>query len=182
MGRNVAEIFKRYKRALFRFVRERVSNEEDAEDVLQDVFLRFVLADNDGSVLEVSGWLYRTARNRIIDYYRKRREERLPEYNGDAWEDSFISQFSQVLNEEDQSPGKDCIRNIVWEELEDALAELPEEQRFVFEQTELYGVPFRQLSEQEGISVNTLLSRKHYAVTFLRKRLKEVYEDLLSDD
>lgn len=182
MGNNVTEVFRQYKRQLLCFVKDRISSDDDAEDILQDVFLRFLLAEGEISIVEISGWLYRAARNRIIDYYRKRHEERLPECNDLDWDSAFISQFSRILNDEDQSPEKVCVRNFVWEELELALDELPEEQRFVFEQTELYGMTFRQLSDDLCVPVNTLLSRKYYAMTFLRKRLKEVYEELLSDD
>lgn len=181
MGNNVADIFNRYRRKLLAFVRDRVPD-DDAEDILQDVFLRLIQTESSDSVMQVSGWLYQTARNRITDYYRKQREEELPPVGSERGDGTFIREVSDVLNDDERSPEKEYLRALVWEELEKALGELPDEQRTVFEQTELCGISFRELSEKSGVSVKTLLSRKHYAVKYLRERLKEIYEAILYDE
>lgn len=175
---NVAEIFKKYRRQLFSFIRYRTSD-DDAEDILQDVFLRFIQADNVTPINKVSSWLFQAARNKIIDYGRKCKEERMPETA--IWQDGdvFIRQMTDILIDEEQTPEKEYLRNVVWEELEKALYELPQEQRFVFEKTELDGLTFNELSEMSKTPVNTLISRKHYAVKFLRKRLKDIYQSLV---
>lgn len=180
VSNNITKIFGQYKRKLLSFIKERMPK-EDAEDILQDVFLHLIQAEERDEITQVSGWLYQAARNRIIDYYRKQREEELPYSDMEQKNEMFIREVSEVLNDEEQSPEKDYIRAVVWEELEKALKELPAEQREVFEQTELNGISFKELAERKGIAVKTLLSRKHYAVIFLRKRLKEIYEALLYD-
>lgn len=181
MSNNITEIFNKYRRKLLAFVRDRVPD-DDAEDILQDVFLRFIQTETDSSILQISGWLYQAARNRIIDYYRKQREEELPQEKREQYNESFIRTVSEILNDEEQSSEKEYIRTLVWEELENALEELPDEQRMVFEQTELYGANFKDLSAETGIPVKTLLSRKHYAIKHLRKRLKEIYEAIVYDE
>lgn len=180
MSSNAADLFARYRRRLLAFIRDRVSGIDDAEDILQDVFMRFVSAERNDSILQASAWLYRAARNRIVDYYRKRREERLPAPVDDT-DGDFLREVSSALNDPDGSPETEYLRALVWEELEAALDELPDEQREVFEETELRGRSFRELSERSGTPVNTLLSRKHYAVVALRRRLQAIYEALLDD-
>ena len=165
---NVAEIFKKYRRQLFSFIRYRTS-EDEAEDILQDVFLRFIQADNVSPINQVSSWLFQTARNKIIDNGRKCKEERMPEIVIQQDGDTFMQQVTDFLIDEEQSPEKD-------------LYELPEEQRYVFEQTELNGLTFIELSEMCKTPVNTLISRKHYAVRYLRKRLKNIYESLIYEE
>lgn len=182
MKNNIAEIFEKYRRKLLAFISDRVPEEEDAEDILQDVFLRLIQTEETTSVMQVSGWLYQVARNSIIDRSRKQTEERIPQNAIQKGEDTFIYEVTEILADDDLSPDKEYLKALVWEELGQALDELPSEQRFVFEQTELNGVSFKELSSQTGVPVKTLLSRKHYAVKHLRKRLKEVYEALLYDD
>ena len=178
---NVAEIFKKYRRQLFSFIRYRTS-EDEAEDILQDVFLRFIQADNVSPINQVSSWLFQTARNKIIDNGRKCKEERMPEIVIQQDGDTFMQQVTDFLIDEEQSPEKEYLKSVVWEELEKALYELPEEQRYVFEQTELNGLTFIELSEMCKTPVNTLISRKHYAVRYLRKRLKNIYESLIYEE
>ena len=178
---NVAEIFKKYRRHLFSFIRYRTS-EDEAEDILQDVFLRFIQADNVSPINQVSSWLFQTARNKIIDNGRKCKEERMPEIVIQQDGDTFMQQVTDFLIDEEQSPEKEYLKSVVWEELEKALYELPEEQRYVFEQTELNGLTFIEFSEMCKTPVNTLISRKHYAVRYLRKRLKNIYESLIYEE
>ena len=176
----IAEIFEKHRRQLLAFIRNRTSNEE-AEDVLQDVFLRFVEADRVSPITQVASWLFQTARNKLIDNSRKHKEEPMPEMAEGHESDVMFKKLGDLMTSDDDSPEKEQLRNAVWEELEEALANLPDEQRFLFEQTEFEGRSFKDLSEQTHVSVNTLISRKHYAVKFLRNRLRDVYEDLVMD-
>ena len=116
---------------------------------------------------------------KIIDRSRKHREEEMPYLSASEEDGTFLKELAELMPDEDQSPEMDYIRSTVWEELEHALLELPDEQRAVFELTELEGIPFKEISESTGIPVNTLISRKRYAVLFLRKRLYNLYEDIL---
>lgn len=181
MSNNIADIFKKYRQRLLTFIRDRAP-EEDAEDILQDVFLRFVQTEKVAPVVQISGWLYQVARNNIIDRGRKQKEERIPRASVRQGDDTFVREVTEVLVDEDRSPEKEYLRTLVWEELEKALDELPSEQRYVFEQTELNGMSFKELSAESGVPVETLLSRKHYAVKYLRKQLKEIYDALLYDE
>lgn len=179
MKNNVADLFDTYRQKLLFFIRDRIADKDEAEDILQDVFLGFIRAEETAPILRASGWLYRAARNRIIDKNRKKQEERLPVA---GQEDAFVREVTEVLADEDRSPEKEYLRTLVWEELEKALDDLPPEQKYVFEQTELNGLSFKELSADSGVAIETLLSRKHYAVKHLRKQLKEIYEVLLSDE
>lgn len=157
-----------------------MASTQEGEDILQEVFLRFIQTDPVNPVTEIAAWLFRTARNRIIDHYRKRREERLPQPRDDG-ESGLISEITALLADDGGSPEMEYLRALVWEELAKALDELPAAQREVFELTEMEGFTFRELAEDTGIPVATLLSRKHYAVKHLRTRLADIYEALLTD-
>ncbi|MCC8147076.1 MAG: RNA polymerase sigma factor [Bacteroidales bacterium] len=183
--KDVGKLIEEHRPQLQAFIRKRVSNKEDAEDILQDVFYQLVKAvENTMNPIEqVTAWLYRVTRNTIINKGKKMHEEELPasryeeEENSNVWEE-----LSEVLFNEDSSassPETEYIRSLVWEELETALSEIPPEQREAFELMEMEGLPAKEISETTGIPVNTLLSRKHYAVKYLRKRLKRLYDDLL---
>ena len=178
---NPAEVFGKYRRQLGAFIARRIPSREEAEDILQDVFMRFVQTDALNPVTQVAAWLFRAARNRIIDHSRKRREERMPQMRGQDDESGFVSEITALLTDEESSPEMEYLRTLVWEEVEKALGELPAAQRDVFELTEMEGFTFRELAEDTGIPVATLLSRKHYAVKHLRNRLAEVYEALLTE-
>jgi RNA polymerase sigma factor (sigma-70 family) len=127
----------------------------------------------------ISSWLYSVAQNQITDFYRKKKEERMPVVSGNEPDDDFISDILELLSDPDDSPETKYIQSLVWIELEGALSQLPSEQRSVFELTELEGFSFKDISESTGISVNTLLSRKRYAVVYLRDRLRNLYVELL---
>jgi RNA polymerase sigma factor (sigma-70 family) len=173
--RRLSEVIRREGRRLRRFIRSRVANETDVEDILQDVFSEFV--EFDGlveSVRQVSAWLFRVARNRIIDRYRKHQPETLPvdaDENGEM-RGEFLEDW---LPSPDAGPEAAYARGILMEELVAALAELPSDQREVFVAHELEGRSFRDLANETGLSVNTLLSRKHHAVLHLRDRLRSIY-------
>lgn len=163
------------------FIRRRVSNKADAEDILQDVFLQLVKTVDEtmNPIEQITAWLYRVARNTIINKGKKKTEDQLPSYTDDDG-DEVLQDFAEVLfSEESPSPETEYMRSLVWEELEVALSELPAEQREAFVLMEIEGLSAREVAELTGVPVNTLLSRKHYAVKHLRVHLKELYIDLL---
>ena len=160
---------------LLNFIRKRVRTEEDAEDVLQDVF--FQLAANDSitePIEQITAWLFTVARNKIIDWYRKKRPASLPAAAG---EEEMPLNLEQILFDPTQDPDKVYARSLVWTELADALDDLPEAQRQVFIMHELEGRSFKEIAALTGEPINTLLSRKRYAVLLLRERLQELYEE-----
>lgn len=176
----IADIFRKYQAQLKGFIAKRVSSKEDCEDILQNVFYQFMKSDQEDNPIEqIASWLYSVARNQIIDRSRKHREEEMPYLSNNEDDGTFLRELSELMPDKDQSPEMDFIRSTVWEELENALLELPGEQRSVFELTELEGIPFKEIAESTGIPVNTLISRKRYAILFLRKRLYSLYEDIL---
>lgn len=175
----VSKVYQDYNSPLRGFVSKRVRSEEDTEDILQNVFYKLSELDLvENPIEQISGWLYSVARNLIVDRSRKKREEELPYVEDNNGELVFIKEVTDMLLEVD-TPETEFIKSVVWEELDLALLELPEEQRIVFVLTELEGFSFNEVSDMLRIGVNTLLSRKRYAVLFLRKRLLEVYEDLM---
>lgn len=165
------------------FIRKRVSSQEDAEDILQDVFYQLIktIGNSFSPIEQVTAWLYRVARNTIINKGKKMHEDELPASPYD--DDVVLDDFSEVLFGNDglsSTPEAEYMRSLVWEELEAALSELPPEQREAFELTEMDGLPAKEVAAMLGLPVNTLLSRKYYAVQHLRKRLKRLYEDILT--
>ena len=167
----------RERSRLMNFIRRRVRNQMDAEDILQEVLFSLVEAFRlPTSVEHASAWLYQVARNRIIDRFRKRREELL----GDAdWNyDAEDTRLDLALPPMDAGPEAEYARSALMQTLHEALEELPEEQRDVFIAHEIEGKSFRDLSIHGSINVNTLLARKRYAVIYLRSRLRAAYEDL----
>ena len=173
----ISEVVEREQPRLRQFIRRRVPDPRDAEDVLQDVFYELVEANRLLMPIEhVTGWLFRVARNRITDLFRKRR----PESFGDS---ALPDEGDERLPLEDLLPSPDAgpealyARNVLLDELELAVEELPAEQREVFVAHELEGRSFKAMAEETGVSVNTLLSRKRYAVLRLRERLQGVYDE-----
>ena len=174
----ISDVFKRYQAQLKGYINKRVASKEDGEDILQNVFYQLLKTEN--PIDEMTAWLYAVTRNQIIDWKRKRKDEEMPSITVDDGNELFLSEISNFLfDDSDSSPEDVYLRSLVWNELEVALAELPQEQREVFELTELKGLPFKEISESTGIPVNTLISRKRYAVLHLRLRLKSLYEDIL---
>ncbi len=164
------------------FIRKRVSNKEDAEDILQDVFYQFVntLQTTLQPIESVSAWLFRVSRNIIINKQKKKKEVRLLDMFDDE-DDDMIEDYRDLLfpsADEADSPESKLLRDVVWDELNKALLELPQEQREVFELTEFEDLSLKEISAKTGIAVNTLLSRKHYAVKHLRKRMKVLYDEI----
>jgi RNA polymerase sigma factor (sigma-70 family) len=178
----VSDIFKKYQAQLKSYIAKRVSRQEDREDIFQDVFYQLSKIDLDENPIEqISSWLYAVARNKIIDKSRKKRELSVTVNMESSEEDEFLVELTDLLFDEDSSPETEYLKSLVWVELEEALKELPTEQRTVFELTELEGISFKEISESTGVTVNTLISRKRYAVLHLRNKLSGIYNDLFGE-
>ncbi|MCM1177127.1 MAG: sigma-70 family RNA polymerase sigma factor [Bacteroides sp.] len=181
-GKSIEQIVKEYRPKLSSFIRKRIPGKEDAEDIMQEVFYQFfkTVEVRAVQIVMVSAWMYRTAANMIFNFSKKKRETGLPGYCDDEDGMSLADEFTATLFDDDNpTPETEYLRSLVWEELEAALSELPPAQREIFEMTEMEGIPVKEISEISGIPVNTLLSRKHYAVKHLRKRLGELYMEIL---
>src|SRR5215203_1663439 len=174
---NIIQAVRDYGKRLFHFIRGRVNTDEDAEDILQDVWFQFSNIMNSEPIEQTSAWLYRVARNRIIDKYRRRESDSLDEIFSDDEESEF--NFREILLAADANPETEHLRSLFWEQLFAALDELPEEQKQVFVLNELEDVPFSELSHRTGEKINTLISRKRYAVLHLRKRLEYLRKDII---
>ena len=175
----ISEVVKREHSRLRNFIRRRVPDPRDAEDILQDVFYELVEANRLLMPIEhVTGWLFRVARNRIIDLFRKKRPENFSDV-AVAHEDDEgeLLRLEDLLPSVDASPEALYARSVLLDELELAVEELPEEQRQVFIAHELEGRSFKQMAAETGVNVNTLLSRKRYAVRHLRQRLQDIYDE-----
>ena len=186
----ISEAVSRDQSRLRNFIRRRVADPRDAEDILQDVFYELVEAYRMMKPVEqVTAWLFRVARNRITDLFRRRSREALRNEPArvaqDGGEDSAkVSEelsLEELLPSSDAGPAAAYARSILLEEVDDALDELPAEQREVFVAHELMGYSFKELAAETGVSVNTLLSRKHYAVLHLRERLQAIYDEVRND-
>jgi RNA polymerase sigma factor (sigma-70 family) len=173
----ISEAISREQSRLRNFIRKRVADQGDAEDILQEVFYELVeLYRMMKPVEQVTAWMFRVARNRITDLFRKKKREGLRNEPA-VTEDGEVRWLEELLPSPDAGPEVAYARSVLAEELDDALDELPDEQREVFIAHELMGYSFKELAAQSGISVNTLLSRKHYAVLHLRQRLQAIYDE-----
>jgi RNA polymerase sigma factor (sigma-70 family) len=171
---NISEVVMREQSRLRDFIRRRVPDPRDAEDVLQDVFYKLVEANRLLMPIDhVTGWLFRVARNRITDLFRKKKPQSLPGTNDDEL------RLDDLLPSADAGPEALYARGVLLDELDLALDELPEEQREVFVAHELEGRSFKDIAAASGVNVNTLLSRKRYAVLHLRERLQDIYDELI---
>jgi RNA polymerase sigma factor (sigma-70 family) len=175
----IADVVRREQGRLRRFIRRRVPDPGDAEDVLQDVFARLVEANRLLMPIDhVTGWLFRVARNRITDLFRRKTPERFADATGAAGEE--LLSIEELVPSPDAGPETLYARRVLLDEIERAIAELPEEQRAVFVGHELEGRSFSEMAEESGVSVNTLLSRKRYAIRRLRERLRRVRDESTS--
>jgi RNA polymerase sigma factor (sigma-70 family) len=174
----ISEVVKREQSRLLNFIRRRVPDPRDAEDVLQDVFYKLVEANRLLMPIDhVTGWLFRVARNRITDLFRKKRPESFSDAAVANQEADELLQFEDLLPSPDAGPETLYARSVLLDELELAIDELPEEQREVFVAHELEGRTFKEIAAQTGVPLNTLLSRKRYAVLHLRERLQTIYDE-----
>ena len=175
--RRISEAVVREQGRLRNFVRKYVSDQSDVEDILQDVFYEFVAAFRMLRPVEhATAWLFRVARNRIIDRFRGKTRDVLRNAP-DAPPGEGTLDLEELLPSPDAGPEAAYVRSVLLEEIDDALLELPEEQREVFIGHELLGYSFQEMAEETGVSVNTLLSRKRYAVLHLRRRLRAIHEE-----
>ena len=175
---NIIQAVRDYGRRLFYFIRGRVNTDEDAEDILQDVWYQFSNVLETEPIEQTSAWLFRVARNRIIDKYRKHKTESLEE---EIYAEDENGSFNvrEILLAADSTPETEHLQSMFWEQLFAALNELPEEQRQVFIWNELEDISFNEISMRTGEKVNTLISRKRYAVLHLRKRLQQLYKEII---
>jgi RNA polymerase sigma factor (sigma-70 family) len=177
--RRISEVVEREQSRLRNFIRRRVPNALDTEDILQDVFFELVEATRLLMPIEhVTGWLFRVARNRITDLFRKKKPEAIGEV---VDEDDNLLQLEELLPSPDAGPDALFARQVLLDELEAAIDELPGEQRAVFVAHEFEGRSFKEISAETGASVNTLLSRKRYAVLHLRQRLQSIYDEFTNE-
>jgi RNA polymerase sigma factor (sigma-70 family) len=173
----IADVVRRERSRLWHFIRRRVADPRDAEDILQDVFARLVEANRLLMPIDhVTGWLFRVARNRITDGFRKARPENFSELDAATEGDERMS-FEDLLPSAEAGPDAEYARHVLLDELELAIDELPDDQREVFVAHEIEGRSFKELAAETGESINTLLSRKRYAVLRLRERLRQIHDE-----
>jgi RNA polymerase sigma factor (sigma-70 family) len=178
--RQISEAVEQQRSRLRGFISRRVADPSDVEDILQEVFFELVEAYRLMKPIEMVGaWLFQVARNRIIDGFRKKKPEPLADLNVESEEGKMLS-IEEFLPSPDTGPEAAYTRTVLIEELEAAVDELPEEQRRVFIGHEIEGRSFKELATETGVSINTLLSRKRYAVLQLRQRLQSVYDEFLN--
>lgn len=175
----IADTVTKERKRLLNFIRQRVPDRDDAEDILQDVFVQFTQAYRKiESIERVTAWLFRVTRNKIADLYRKKKPESFSHMRSRDAEDEEALSLEDILPNMNIDPEDSMMRDVIWEALEAALEEMPTSQRDVFVMHEFEDISFREMSEISGESINTLLSRKRYAVQFLRKKLEDIYNDL----
>lgn len=175
---NITQTFKKLSNRLFSFIKQRVNSNEDAEDILQDVFYQF--AGNTEPIEQASSWLYKVARNKITDSYRKHKLPLADDILSSVDRDDTMLDWKEILMPAESNPETEYLRSIFWEALQSALAELPIEQSEVFVQNEIEGIAYKEIEIQTGVSVATLISRKRYAVLHLRDRLSVLKDELLN--
>ena len=177
----ISEVLKREQNRLFSFIRRRVPDLHDAEDILQDVYYELLRANRLLMPIDhVTGWLFRVARNRITDLFRKKKPQSFSDFSISDEEDESL-RLEDLLPSPDAGPAALYARHLLLDELRAAVAELPKEQREVFVAHELDGRSFKEISAATGVSVNTLLSRKRYAVMHLRVRLQPIYDEFTEE-
>ncbi len=175
---NITEVVKTYSKKLFGFVRGRVKTDEDAEDIVQEVWYQFSNLTQVDEIEKVSSWLYRVARNKITDRYRKKNTLSLEEMDFDDEENEFS--LLDYYYSDENTPETDFLRELFWETLMQALDELPKNQRDVFVWNEFEDRTLQEIANETGEKLKTIISRKGYAVKFLRKKLEALYLDLLN--
>jgi RNA polymerase sigma factor (sigma-70 family) len=177
-GDTIAGTIKEYGKRLFGFIRNKVRSEQDAEDILQDVWYQLSNVINIEEIDQMSGWLHQVARNKIIDKYRKKTPELLDDFTYENEEDEF--NISDILLADHYTPETEYIREVFWKELFVALDELPEKQREVFIWNELEDITLQDIATRTQENLKTIISRKGYAVKHLRKRMKNLYEEFFN--
>ncbi len=178
-GQKLIGTVKDYGNRLFRFIRGRVKSNEDAEDILQDIWFQLSNAVNIDEIEQMSGWLFQVARNKITDKYRKKTTQSLEDLSFKD-EDGEIA-FMDILLESNFNPETEYLRDVFWEELMLALDDLPENQKTVFVLNEMEDLTLQQIADDSGENLKTIISRKAYAVKYLRKRLENIYNEIINN-
>lgn len=173
----ISQTVSSYGGKLMSFIRPKVKNTEDAEDILQEVWYQFSSLTNLSEIVNIGGWLYRVTSNKIIDKYRKKRTENLEDFVYED-EDGSFSIKDILLLDESAGPDIKMFQDEIWKKLFEALDELPEKQRLVYVDNELNDKTLQEIADEQGENIKTIISRKNYAVKHLRRRLKQLYEDL----
>jgi RNA polymerase sigma factor (sigma-70 family) len=176
----IEELFKNDRKKFLGFIRKRVRSQEEAEDILQDVFTNVLAASKNVQkpIENIASWVFTAVRNRIIDSYRKKRAEAFSDLQTPKQQEEGMDTFEHFIEDVGEGPESDLLRKTIWEAVQDGLKELPDEQRDVFVKNEFEGISFREMSEETGVNINTLLARKRYAVLHLRKKLSELYSSI----
>jgi RNA polymerase sigma factor (sigma-70 family) len=175
-GKHITEVINTYSKRLMGFIRKRVSSEADAEDILQDVFYQFI--GNTTPIEQLTSWLFTVTRNKITDKQRKKKPELLEDLYSSDSDEGF--EWSDLFFDDKNNPESEYMRSLFWDALYTALNELPAPQRDAFVLNEIEGIPFKEIAEQTGDTINTLISRKRYAVLHLRERLGTLKNELLN--
>lgn len=175
----IAQTVKNYGGKLLSFIRPKVNNSEDAEDILQEVWYQFSNLTNISEIVNVSAWLYTVSRNKITDSYRKKKTENLEDFVYED-EDGTFSIKDILLLDDSENPELLAFREEVWKALFSALDELPEKQKLVFTEYEIEGKKLQEIADEQGENLKTIISRKNYAIKHLRKRMTVLYKDLNS--
>lgn len=173
----ISQAVSSYGGKLMSFIRPKVKNTEDAEDILQEVWYQFSSLTNLSEIVNIGGWLYRVTSNKIIDKYRKKKTENLEDFVYED-EDGSFSIKDILLLDESAGPDIKMFQDEIWKKLFEALDELPEKQRLVYVENELNDKTLQEIADEQGENIKTIISRKNYAVKHLRSRLKQLYEDL----
>ena len=175
-SKSIENTFNKERGRLFNFIRSRVKDNELAEDLLQDVFYQLISAyDSIESLEKQTSWLFTVARNKITDFYRKKKPVLLNQVMDEEESEVYLE---NIMPDLENLPDAVYFKTLVWESVEEALDQLPEKQREVFIAHEFENKSFKEISEMTGVSVNTLLTRKRYAILFLRERLNDLYEEI----
>ena len=175
----INEVYKRERRRLLGYIRNKISDNLDAEDILQDVFYQLTIGFQDIRTVEyITAWLYRVADNRITDLFRKKKSIPFSSMEQSLHDDEGPISLEEIIPDLGSSPEEEEIKRMIWEVIEKTLAELPEEQSSVFIANEFDEISFNEISAKTGIGVNTLISRKRYAVLAIRQELQELYKEL----
>ncbi len=173
----IGDVYRHERNRLLGYIRNRISNRIEAEDILQDVFYQLTIGFRDINRIEnLTAWIYRVADNRIIDLFRKKRPKSISYSNNSIDDEDGPLSLEEILPSLGSTFEENEIREMIWETIEDTLAKLPEEQRSVFVANEFDDLSFKEISEKTGVIINTLISRKRYAVLALRERLNELYK------
>ncbi|MCX8050312.1 MAG: RNA polymerase sigma factor [Chlorobi bacterium] len=182
LAMQLEQLYRTERKRLLGYIRQRVKTQEEAEDILHDVFANVLAAAQtiDRPIENVASWVFTAVRNRIIDSYRKKKTDSFSDMLTPSLIDEGVESFENFIADESYSPETELMRKTIWEKVQEGLAELPPEQREVFEKNEFEGVSFREMSEASGVNINTLLARKRYAVLHLRKKLDYLH-DMLDD-